>query len=208
MTVGEFLKNARAKKEVSLNEAEKKIKIRAKFLSLIEENRWNSFSSKIYIEGIIKNYAEYLNLDPVKMLAFFRRDYERHEEIKFKKKVPSAYLRPETRKYAVLAIVSVFILFFAYFAYQVQQYISPPQLTFISPSSSQQQFTESRIKIYAKVDKDAQITIFGERIYPNKDGVFEYDFPLDVGRNELIVDLVGANGKKATIKKVYYRKSL
>ena len=80
LSVGEILKKQRKKKGLTLLEVEKKIKVRLKFLKAIEDNNW-SFSSKVYISGIIKNYAQFLDLDKDKVLAFFRRDYEKNDEM-------------------------------------------------------------------------------------------------------------------------------
>ncbi|MBI4009457.1 helix-turn-helix domain-containing protein, partial [Candidatus Roizmanbacteria bacterium] len=64
LSVGEILKKHREKLGIKLSEVEKQIRIREKFLRAIEENDWNIFTSKIYISGIIKNYSQYLGLDP------------------------------------------------------------------------------------------------------------------------------------------------
>lgn len=206
LTVGGILKNAREKQGILLSDVEKKIKVRVKFLQAIESDNLNLFSSKIYITGIIKNYARFLSLDDKKVLAFFRRDYERKEEVKFKTRISSKYLTPETKR-AVLIIISIIILFFGvYFGYQLKQYLSPPTLTVISPLTNT--FTiEDKVKFVGKTDKDAAVTIYGERIYEDKYGVFTYDFPLKNGKNELTIEIVGANGKKSIIQKNYIKNS-
>jgi cytoskeletal protein RodZ len=62
-SVGQMLREERERKNIRLQDVEKAIKIRTKYLEQIENNNWSSFSSKIYIIGIINNYAKYLNLD-------------------------------------------------------------------------------------------------------------------------------------------------
>lgn len=202
VTVGEILKNERERRAINLTDVEKAIKIRLKFLQAVEENRWDYFSSKIYIAGIIKNYSDFLGLDAQKMAAFFRRDYEKKEEIRFKTRVASKYLTPETKKIAMIGLVALFLTFFAYFGYQLKTYLSPPSVVIISPKETQ--FTkEDKIKIEGKTEKDAMVSIFGERVYQNREGVFEYDFPLKNGKNVLTIEIVGANGKKTVITKTY-----
>ncbi len=206
LTVGEVLKNNREKQGVLLSDIEKKIKVRAKFLEAIEENNWNSFSSKIYITGIIKNYSRYLGLDAKKMLAFFRRDYERKEEVKFKTRVSAKYLTPETKKAALIIISLIAGFFILYFGYQLKLFFSPPTLTVLSPKTTT--FTiEDRVKFTGKTEKDAAVTVFGERVFQDKNGVFSYDFPLKNGKNELTIEIVGANGKRTVIKKTYTKTS-
>lgn len=204
LTVGEILKKYREEKQISLHDIEKQIKIRAKFLQAVESNDWNFFSSKIYIIGIIKNYSRFLGLDSRKMLAFFRRDYERKEEVKFKTRISSGRLTPETRKVFGMIIAVIFILFFGYFGLQLKAYLSPPGLTIISPQKSVFSI-EDRVRFVAKTDKDAAVTISGERVYQDKYGVFEYDLPLKNGKNILTVEIIGANGKKTIITKTFIK---
>lgn len=204
LTVGEIFKSTREKQGIQLLDVEKKIKVRTKFLQAIEENNWTLFSSKIYITGIIKNYSRLLGLDNKKVLAFFRRDYERKEEMKFKTRISSKYLTPETRR-VVFVILSLIILFFTvYFGYQLKQYFSPPTLAILSPQTNTF-VIEDKVKFVGKTDKDAAVTIFGERVYQDKYGVFTYDFPLKNGKNELTIEIVGANGKKTVITKIYVK---
>lgn len=203
LTVGEILKQEREKRGLHLSDIEKEIRVRTKFLKAIEENKWDIFTSKIYIEGVIKNYAELFELDVKKMLAFFRREYEKKEEITFRKRISSKYLTPETKKYLYRFVVFISLLFLAYFLYQLKLYLSPPKVEIVSPITNTFK-KESRIQIIGRTEKEAAITIFGNRIYQNKNGVFVYDFPLKKGKNMLVIEVIGANGKKTVLKKEFF----
>jgi len=207
ITVGEILQKQRYKKGLTLFDIEKKIKVREKYLKAIEKNDWNFFSSKIYIVGIIKNYSKLLDLDDKKILAFFRRDYEKKDEIKFKEKVSQKYLTPETKKILRNGIIGISLFFLIYFGYQLKLYFSPPKLMIIYPKKNVF-IREDKIKIVGKTDKETSITIAGQRIYQNGEGIFEYELPLKTGNNVLKIELTGANGKKTVIKKTYIKNSL
>ena len=166
LTVGEILHKQRIKKGKSTQDFEKELKIREKFLTAVEKNNWDLFSSKIYISGIIKAYAKALDLDHDKLIAFFRREYERQERVEFKKKISSSYLNPSTKKLVLAGIIFIFLIFFSYFAYQIKSYLSPPKLSIVSPSKNTI-FTEERVKIKGQTEKEASITIFGEHIFQN-----------------------------------------
>jgi len=85
-------------------------------------------------------------------------------------------------------------------------YFSPPHLLIVSPKTNN--FTvENRVKLVGKTEKDAMITIIGERIYQNKDGIFTYELPLNEGENKLVIELTGANGKKTTVEKIFIKKT-
>ena len=175
----------------------------------LNPNRFASsiiFSSKIYITGILKNYSRVLNLDNKKILAFFRRDYEKKEEVRFKRKVESDYLTPETKKFLKLGLVILALFFISYFVYQLKVYFSPPGFTLLTPKVKN--FTiEKNIKISGKTDKDAAIIIAGERIYQNKEGIFMYEYSLNEGENKLIINLTGANGKKTTVEQTFFKET-
>lgn len=206
LSVGEIIKKERLNKKLTIEEIEKKIKVRAKYLKAIEENNWSVFSSKIYIVGVLKNYSRFLNLDEKKVLAFFRRDYERQEEINFKKRISSKYLTPETRTIFKRFFFILILFFFFYFGYQLYLYFSPPRVEILSPKKIF--FTrEEKIKIVGKTDVYTSIFIFDRRIYQNKEGIFEYEFPLKEGENKLIIELRGANGKKTIVEKKFIKKS-
>lgn len=206
LTVGEILKKERLNQGLTLAIIEKRLKVREKFIKDIEDNNWNSFSSKIYITGILKNYSRILGLDSKKVLAFFRRDYERKEEVKFKEKVSSADLTSESKKIFRFSIIVAVLIFMAYFGYQLQLYFRPPKLEILNPKTNSFT-TENRVKITGKTDKEAQVTIVNQRVYLENDGTFNYELPLKEGENKIVIELTGANGKKSTVEKVFYKKS-
>jgi len=204
-SVGEILKQERLKQNITLAEIEKKTHIRAKFLQAVESNDWQLFSSKIYIIGIIRSYSKILNLDVKKMLAFFRRDYEKVEDTKFKKRVASRFLHSESKKFSLIGIALLVLLFLSYFLYQLKLYFSPPQVTILAPQVKEFR-REDRVKVIGKTEKEAIITILGERVYQDSEGKFEYNFPLLKEKNELTIEVVGANGKKTVVKEIYLKK--
>jgi hypothetical protein len=204
LTVGEILKQERERQKIPISSVIKQIKVREKFIIAIEENNWKYFTSTIYISGLIKNYSKFLGLEPKKILAFFRRDYEKKEEIKFKKKISSKYLTPETKKAITFFVSFILFLFIIYFGYQLKIYFSPPVVAIVSPTSTKFR-SETKIIVKIKTEKEAMVTVSGERIYQNKEGSFEYELPLQKGKNEITVEVVGANGKKTVLKKTYIK---
>lgn len=202
LSVGGILSRERKRLGLTLKEVEKSTRIREKFLQALEENEWTEFSSKIYIVGLIKNYSQFLNLDKDKMIAYFRRDYERLEEVKFKRRVESKYFTSETRKIILGGIILLLLVFAGYFGYQVYLYLLPPTIMVNSPTNTIFRSVD-RIQVRGKTEKDATIFIFGERVYPDESGNFMYDFPLQKGENTLKIEVTGANGKKNTFERKF-----
>jgi len=202
LSVGKLLKEAREKKKVSLREVEKQIKVREQFISALEEDKWYTFTSRIYVTGILKNYARFLGLDERKILAFFRREYERSEEIKFKEKISTSYLSSDSKKTLLAGFIFICIVLVGYFTYQLFQYLKPPEVHIVSPTNTIFK-RELTVKVIGKTEKEAVITIMGERIYQNEKGIFEYDMLLKKKENPLLIEVIGANGKKTVLKKIF-----
>lgn len=68
---GDTFRHARANKGVTLTEAERAIRIPRKYLRAIEDEDFSQLPEGIYSRGIVRNYAQYLNLDPDDAIAYF-----------------------------------------------------------------------------------------------------------------------------------------
>lgn len=206
LSVGEILKKERLNQGLTLAIIEKQLKVREKFIKAIEENNWDYFSSKIYITGILKNYSNILGLDSKRVLAFFRRDYEKKEEVRFKKKVSSSDLTSGSKKFFRLIVIASVLIFIVYFGYQLRLYFLPPKLEILSPKATSFT-TENKVKITGMTDKDAIVTVVDQRLYLNTEGKFTYELPLKEGTNKVVFELTGANGKKSAVEKTFYKQS-
>jgi cytoskeletal protein RodZ len=68
---GDALRHARANKGVTLTEAERAIRIPRKYLRALEDEDFHSLPEGVYSRGIVRNYAQYLNLDPDDAISYF-----------------------------------------------------------------------------------------------------------------------------------------
>src|SRR4051812_12200599 len=68
---GDTLRQARAHLGVTLKEAEQKTRISRHHLLALEEEQFGDLPAMIYQRGIVRNYANYLRLDPNKLLNMF-----------------------------------------------------------------------------------------------------------------------------------------
>jgi len=67
-TIGERLEDARKKKGVSIREAAEATKIRGDYLQKFEGNQFDIDLTEIYIRGFLRNYANFLQLAPDRIL--------------------------------------------------------------------------------------------------------------------------------------------
>lgn len=152
--------------------------------------------------GILKNYARFLSLDEQKILAFFRREYEKKEDVRFKERISGRYLSSDSKKTVLAGFIVLFLLFLVYFSYQIYQYMKPPTVEIVSPKVTTFR-RDATITIVGKTEKEAVVTILGERVYQNKDGIFEYVLPLKQKNTAFSVEVVGANGKKTQLERIF-----
>ncbi len=69
--LGEVLKAAREEQGLTLEEVETAIHIRQYLLAALEENNFDLFPSPVITRGLIRNYAKYLNVDPIQALTLY-----------------------------------------------------------------------------------------------------------------------------------------
>jgi cytoskeletal protein RodZ len=69
--IGEALRKAREEQGFSLAQAEEVTKIRAAYLQALEEESFAQLPGPVYVKGFLKNYAQYLGLDPQPLLSLY-----------------------------------------------------------------------------------------------------------------------------------------
>jgi cytoskeletal protein RodZ len=61
--LGESLKNRRRQKNYTLEMVGRETKISQRFLRALEDEKWAEFPAKVYLEGFLRQYANFLGLD-------------------------------------------------------------------------------------------------------------------------------------------------
>ena len=70
---GNLLREARERKEITLREVERTTRIRRGHLEALESEDFAQLPPATYARGIVRNYAQYLGLDPAATLAAYER---------------------------------------------------------------------------------------------------------------------------------------
>jgi cytoskeletal protein RodZ len=204
LSVGTLLKSHREKNNLTLSDVEKQLKIRKKFIIALESDAWDTFTSKIYIEGILKNYAHLVHLDDAKILAFFRREYEKKDDVRFKRQVRLTALSSDSKKILITGFIAICVVLCTYFFIQLYLFFKPPTIVITAPRETTFHH-ETQITVVGHTEKEAVLTIGQERVYLDKDGGFQYIFALAKPKNTVHLEVVGANGKKTVLEKVFMK---
>src|SRR5512135_781027 len=117
-TAGQVLKDARLSKKQELSDVSRVTKIRTHFLESIEADDFKELPSGTVARGFIRNYSEFLGLNPDYVLAIFRRDFVENQLGRI---VPRGMVEPVekqnfwTPRSTIIAVVTaIFVLFAAY----------------------------------------------------------------------------------------------
>jgi cytoskeleton protein RodZ len=123
---GRFLRQAREYKGVSVRDVERKTRIPRRHLIALENEEFDQLPPLIYARGIVRNYAQFLGIDPVDALARFEQSHGQNSggfrvvpAIKTTE-VPSHWA-PNFAIIAFMVIMSAVI-----FAWMYSAYFAPP----------------------------------------------------------------------------------
>ncbi len=203
-TVGEILKVKRLERKLTFDEVEKATKIRTKYLEAIEKNDFGKIPGGApTTKGFIKNYAQFLELAPVDILAVFRRDFR---ESKTGEIIPHGYYEPlnkpklawNPRLTMIFGVVVLLVVLFGYLFSQVFTSLGVPRLMVSEPADGQS-LKFSEIWVQGKSDPDATVLVNSELVVLDKEGSFKTQVSLFPGENKIKIEAISRRGKKATV---------
>lgn len=200
--VGQLLKKERENKGITLEQVEKETRIRMVNLKAIESEDWSQFQSRTYVQGVIKRYGSFLDLDAEKLSAYFRRDYEKRENLKFKKKAEHTQFTPKNKLFLQLLIGFIVLFFGTFFSYQIYLFSVPPSVTILEPTKTTFK-REKKFTLKGTAKKETVIMVNGRQAFLDDKNIFTIDIPLTEKENKVKIVATGANGKKTILEKTY-----
>jgi cytoskeleton protein RodZ len=70
--IGNTLREARVRRNLTLQQVEEDIKIRVKYVQAMENEDWDVMPGATYVKGFLRTYSTYLGLDPDVIIGEFR----------------------------------------------------------------------------------------------------------------------------------------
>lgn len=207
-TVGQTLKEEREKRFYSLEEVEKATKIRKELLSALESDNFEKLPPPTFIQGFIKNYAQFLKIDSENLLAIFRREFS---DVKNPPRILESFSNPMSNKRFSLTptkvisgvVVTLILVFFAYLWFEYRFLTSAPFLEVDSPPDKIT-VTNSTIKITGKTDPEDRVTINDQEINVSPNGGFSQEIELDGNSNTITVTATNKSGKATTVSRTVF----
>ena len=207
-TAGQILQASRTAKKLEVEDVARITKIRPQFLKFLEVDDYTRLPNATVARGFIRNYCEFLGLNPEHLLAVFRRDFDENPKGQI---IPRAVTQPVkstslwTPRTTVIATMTlIFALFGAYLFYQYRLLTGPPSLEISSPTGTLS-VNQSTLEVIGKTDPEATISVNGQLVALDKGGSFSLRIPLELGSNEIVVTAIAKSGRKSTISKTVNR---
>ncbi|MEK7534960.1 MAG: helix-turn-helix domain-containing protein [Patescibacteria group bacterium] len=214
-SLGSVLKTARSKAEVSLEQAETATKIPLKYLSALETGNYNRLPAEAYNLGYVRCYAEYLHLDPDKIISSYKaeRAANWHQSdistVSFSPKKAGDWQFLITPK--LLGIVGLVALFGGiglYITSELNKFTSVPTLEVTSVPA---EFTSDKdqITLAGSTSGGVILTVNSEPVFVTPDGQFSQLIQLNPGVNEIVLQAKN-RAEKVSLKtvKVLYNPNL
>lgn len=124
-SIGSTLKDRRVEKGLSLETAAEATRVQIKYLSALEEEKWEEFPARVYLEGFLKKYADFLGLSSEELLHQLRNRLGQNNRPAFT--APRVVAEsidtptPWANRLPVLLLVAALLLLGIFYLYRGQQ---------------------------------------------------------------------------------------
>lgn len=199
-SIGEIIKEARARKKYSFSQLASITKIRKEFIEALEKERWNLLPEYPVVTGFIKNVSKALDINVDTAVATLRRDYPKKElRINPKPDVARDFVWSPKLTFLV-GIILVFVGVFVYLIFQYISFITPPKLIVDTPGDNQI-VTESKLKVAGSSDPDATVEVNKQPILLDDNGNFSSEIEVFEGTKEVIFVAKSRSGKETVVSR-------
>jgi cytoskeletal protein RodZ len=197
-TVGQILKEARVKKNISLVKLENLTKIKKEFILLLEKNDWDNLPEFPVVSGFVKNISNALGISTANANAILRRDYPpKRLAINPKPDVEGKFSWSPKLTFAI-GIGIFLVLVLGYLGIEYTKFIKPPELIIDKPVENEQ-VLQTKVKIEGKTTTDAILTVNNQPIILDQDGKFVTEIEITKDTKELKFISISRSGKKTEI---------
>lgn len=201
---GQRLYEERIRKGLTLEEVSKSTRIRISFLSAIEKGEYQKLPEKTYVQGFVRNYAEFLGLPKKEISALFRREFS--EDIFFKV-LPEGMVKKEEFsinrirfQQTVITASLVLLLLLSYIIFQYRYALINPPLQIDSPKENSVISSQS-VVITGKTDPNVTLFVNNVSVSLDQNGNFKKNVDLFPGKSTVVVKAVNRFGKQTEIER-------
>ena len=187
---GSTLSQKREKMGAAIDTISEELHIKKELLQALENTDWDLLPEPAFVQGFIKNYSDYLGLDPKYMLALYRREYDpkKHPQAKGVVTKPQKFIFTPARL-ATTGFAAIILGFVIYLAVQYTSILKSPKLDVFTPPADETT-TVPAVLITGQTQEGATVSINGEFAPVDSNGNFSYQYRLQEGQN--IIEIIAA----------------
>ncbi len=201
--IGQRLREERQHRELTIDEVARATKIRSSFLTAIEKGDYSKLPSSAYIEGFVKNYADFLGLPKKESVALLRREFPQRESLDV---LPQGFSQTNRLPFRRIrfgpALIGLLILVLGLGSFLLFQYrysfISPP-LNLTSPHEGQ--IVEKNVTVTGNTDVNATVTVNDSPVTVQSNGTFEKSVTLFPGKSTIRIKAQNRFGKLSQVER-------
>jgi len=187
-TVGEKLRQARHNRRLNIEPIAKKLKIRAEYLRLMEDERFDKLPAGLYGKNFLKEYALFLGLKPTDLFKDLDdKLFGEENSNPFSQKVLKSHkllIWPKIIKNILIA--GAVLICFLYLIFYFKNIITAPDLIITQPDKNILTKASS-ITILGQTEPEAEVRINDEIVLNNNKGVFFQTVNLKKGLNSVTI---------------------
>lgn len=190
-----ILSHARLDRDLTIEEASKKLKIPVKHLQAIEQENKADFPHEPYCSLIIKDYANFLNLNGDEVLRIFHRDFDRQIS---PPKSATLNLGLTPGLFFRLSLLLLFVFFAGYLLREYLSFTRPPKLVVNWPETI---LVDSNLNLTGQTDSEATVIVNGDSILTDPEGKFSTTIKLPPGGLNVTIESRSIAGKTTTVSR-------
>lgn len=204
-TLGEQLRSRREELSLSIRDAARALHTTTEHITALEEDRYETFSAKIYARGFLKKLAEFLEMDAIEMSL---RKFDNEWDVRMYRKRRETTPLPENRgttlyftpgRIRLLCSGIILLVFLLFFGSRLDTFLSFPEIIFDEPQENTTFIQEPIFRIKGKTERESRLTVNGREITIDERGNFNEEIELVAGLNILQFLVENRFGKKSEI---------
>ena len=205
LTLGEKLKKLRGDFRMSLQDVSKATRIQVKYLELLESGAYEKLPADVYVRGFLRSYARYLNIEEQALVKLYERERNIQANLghETKKKEAAFSLAPVslvvTSRTIIIGVIGLLLFGAFFYLYQeFQSFAHEPLLVVFAPDNGSV-IESSAVILSGKTDRGSQVTLNGQGIFVDADGLFQEELVLEPGVNAVSLRTINRFQKEKSV---------
>lgn len=199
-TIGQYLRNKRKEKGLTIRELSKITRIRENFLRAIEREEWGALPEFTVVAGFVRSVAGALEADRNQTAALLRRDYPPRKPVVQEKEMPINEFRVSPQHVFFAGVGIVVLAIAAYLIAQYMAFTRPPELSVDVPSEGQV-VLERQLTVLGKTDPTATVIVNTQPALVAEDGSFSTTIVVNESTSLVEVVATSRAGKETRISR-------